>query len=42
MMRGNESPTLENVQAWSIMYIQYIFFALGFALLTIFSDVLPF
>jgi geranylgeranylglycerol-phosphate geranylgeranyltransferase len=42
IVKGNESPTLENVQAWSIMYIQYIFFALGFALLTIFSDILPF
>ena len=42
IVRGTESPTLENVQAWSIMYIQYIFFALGFALLTIFNDVLPF
>jgi 4-hydroxybenzoate polyprenyltransferase len=42
MMKGTESKTLENVHAWSIMYIQYIFFALGFSLLTIFSKVLPF
>jgi 4-hydroxybenzoate polyprenyltransferase len=42
IVKGNESPTLENVEAWSIMYIQYIFFALGFSLLTIFSDILPF
>lgn len=42
IIKGNESPTLENVQAWSIMYIQYIFFAMGFSLLTIFSDILPF
>jgi len=42
IVRGNESPTLENVQAWAIMYITYIFFAMGFSLLTIFSDILPF
>lgn len=42
MIRETESETLENVQAWSIMYLQYIFFALGFSILTIFSDVLPF
>ena len=42
MVRETESKTLENVQAWSIMYTQYIFFALGFAILTIFSDALPF
>jgi len=42
MIKSNESKTLENVPAWSIMYVQYIFFALGFALLTIFSDILPF
>lgn len=37
MVRETESTTLENVHAWSIMYIQYIFFALGFAVLTIFG-----
>lgn len=37
MIRNTESKTLENVHAWSIMYIEYIFFALGFALLTIFE-----
>ena len=42
MVRETESKTLENVHAWSIMYAQYIFFALGFGILTIFSDVLPF
>jgi len=40
--RGIESNTLENVQAWAIMYIQYIFFVLSFSLLTIFKDTLPF
>jgi geranylgeranylglycerol-phosphate geranylgeranyltransferase len=38
MVKGLESKTLENVHAWSIMYVEYIFFALAFALLTIFSD----
>jgi len=42
MVRATESKTLENVHAWSIMYIQYIFFAMGFSLLTIFHEVLPF
>ena len=40
--RGSESKTLENVHAWAIMYVQYIFFAMAFSLLTIFKDVLPF
>ena len=38
MIRPKESQTLENVHAWSIMYIQYIIFAMGFSLLTIFSS----
>ncbi|MEA3457521.1 MAG: UbiA family prenyltransferase [Candidatus Thermoplasmatota archaeon] len=39
MMKGDtESKTLENIHAWSIMYAEYIFFALGFAFLTIFSS----
>jgi len=42
MARKTESKTLENVHAWSIMYLQYIFFALGFSLLTIFQKILPF
>ena len=41
MFKGDtESKTLENVHAWSIMYVEYIFFALGFAFLTIFAGVL--
>ncbi len=40
MIKENESHTLENVQAWAIMYIEYIFFAMGFALLVIFSGLL--
>jgi 4-hydroxybenzoate polyprenyltransferase len=42
MIRSTESKTLENVHAWSMMYVEYIFFALCFSVLTIFSDVLPF
>ncbi len=37
MVKGMESKTLENVHAWSIMYVEYIFFALAFAVLTMFS-----
>lgn len=42
MVRKTESKTLENVHAWSIMYIEYIFFAMGFALLVIFGGILGF
>ena len=42
MIRPTESETLENVPAWSIMYIQYISFALMFSLLTIYQEVFPF
>jgi len=38
MTKESESKTLENVHAWSVMYIEYMFFAMGFALLVIFSD----
>jgi geranylgeranylglycerol-phosphate geranylgeranyltransferase len=40
MIKGFESKTLENIHAWSIMYVEYIFFALGFAVLTIFAEIL--
>lgn len=33
-----ESETLENIHAWSVMYIVYIFFAIGFSFLTIFHE----
>jgi len=42
ILKGTESKIFENVHAWSLMYLQYIFFAMGFALITIFSDILPF
>ena len=38
MVRSKESESLENVHAWSIMYLQYILLALGFSLLTIFGE----
>jgi len=39
MFRGDqESETLENIHAWSVMYSVYMFYALGFAFLTIFSE----
>ena len=39
MIRKTKSKTLENVHAWSIMYVEYIFFALGFAILTIYGGI---
>lgn len=42
IIKESESKTLENVHAWSMMYLQYIIFAMGFSLLTIFSKILPF
>jgi len=43
MIKGDtESKTLENIHAWSIMYIEYIFFALSFSFITIFSEELGF
>jgi len=36
MRRETESKTLENIHAWSIMYVQYILYALSFSILTIF------
>jgi len=38
MRRETESKTLENIHAWSIMYVQYIFYALSFSVLTIFYE----
>ncbi|MEF8848638.1 MAG: UbiA family prenyltransferase [Candidatus Thermoplasmatota archaeon] len=37
MFRKTENKMLENVHAWSIMYLEYIFFSMGFAILTIFG-----
>lgn len=42
MIRESESKTLENVHAWSIMYIEYIFFVIVFAVLVIFGGIVGF
>jgi len=42
MIRSSESKTLENVQAWAIMYVEYIFFSLIFAVLVIFNEYFTF
>lgn len=42
MIKGHETKTMENVPAWGVMYIIYIFFAMGFALLTIFEGIIDF
>ena len=39
MIKGVESESLENVHAWSIMYIEYAFFAIGFAILVIVGEI---
>lgn len=38
LIKGEENKALENVRAWSFMYIEYLFFALGFTLLIIFGE----
>lgn len=38
MFKQNESETLENVPAWSLMYITYLFYAVGFTALIIFGE----
>ena len=44
LIKGEENKALENVRAWSFMYIEYLFFAMGFTLLIIFGEMgsLPF
>jgi 4-hydroxybenzoate polyprenyltransferase len=37
MLTHKESQSLENVQAWAFMYIEYLFFAIGFSVLVIFE-----
>ncbi len=37
MLQHNESKTLENTHAWSLMYVTYLFYAVGFATLIIFN-----
>ena len=38
LINERESKTLENVYAWSFMYLEYLFFALGFTILIIFGE----
>jgi geranylgeranylglycerol-phosphate geranylgeranyltransferase len=38
MLKQRESETLENVPAWSLMYITYLFYAVGFTTLIIFGE----
>lgn len=38
LIKGEENKALENVRAWSFMYIEYLFFAMGFTLLIIFGE----
>jgi geranylgeranylglycerol-phosphate geranylgeranyltransferase len=35
MLKQRQSETLENVQAWSLMYVTYLFYAIGFTALII-------
>ncbi len=39
MLRHHESETLENVHAWSLMYVTYLFYAVTFVSLMIFEQV---
>ncbi|MDX1798483.1 MAG: 4-hydroxybenzoate polyprenyltransferase, partial [Candidatus Lokiarchaeia archaeon] len=38
LIKESESKTLENVYAWSFMYLEYLFFELGFTILIIFGE----
>jgi geranylgeranylglycerol-phosphate geranylgeranyltransferase len=38
MLKQHASETLENVPAWSLMYITYLFYAVGFTVLIIFGE----
>jgi len=38
MLKQQESKTLENVQAWTLMYVTYLFYAIGFTSLIIFGE----
>jgi hypothetical protein len=39
MIKESESKTLENVHAWTLMYVEYLFFALGFCALIIIGTI---
>ena len=38
MRKEKESETLENVPAWSLMYITYLFYAISFVALIVFGE----
>jgi 4-hydroxybenzoate polyprenyltransferase len=38
MLKQQQSETLENVQAWSLMYVTYLFFAISFTALIILGE----
>ena len=38
MRKQQESETLENIQGWTLMYITYLFYAIGFTLLIILGE----
>ena len=38
MLKNHESETLENVTAWSLMYVTYLFYAISFVSLIIFGE----
>jgi geranylgeranylglycerol-phosphate geranylgeranyltransferase len=38
MLKVQQSQTLENVQAWSLMYVTYLFYAIGFTFLIILGE----
>jgi geranylgeranylglycerol-phosphate geranylgeranyltransferase len=38
LLKESENKTLENVYAWSFMYLEYLFFALSFTILIIFGE----
>jgi 4-hydroxybenzoate polyprenyltransferase len=38
MLKQQQSQTLENVQAWSLMYVTYLFYAIGFTALIILGE----
>jgi hypothetical protein len=38
MLKQQQSEALENVSAWSLMYITYLFYAIGFTTLIILGE----
>jgi hypothetical protein len=38
ILKSQASETLENVSAWSLMYITYLFYAIGFTALIILGE----